>query len=106
LISFAIVALVNLLLFSWFSENDDRIDGITSLTTIFGTKALLTVLLILLAIQFFLLVQSAFDVAFLILFVMSAALASMILFARFFRNHDRYRIGDAVFFATLVYLVL
>jgi hypothetical protein len=106
LISFALVALINLLLFSWFSVDEDRFDGISSLPTLVGTKALWVVFPVLLMTQFLLLIRSAFSPAFLILFVMSLMLVSMFIFPAFFRKHDRYRIGDAVFFVTLIYLLL
>jgi 4-hydroxybenzoate polyprenyltransferase len=105
LTSFAIVALINLLLFSWFSEDEDRRDGISSLTTFAGRKVLVVISLALL-IQLSLAIHSAFSSEFLILFAMSVALAAMLLFPAFFRKHDRYRIGDAVFFVTLLYLFL
>jgi hypothetical protein len=106
LISFALVALINLLLFSWFSVEEDRIDGISSLTTLVGTKVLRFVFPVLLVIQFLLAIEAAFNPAFLILYVMSLMLVSTFAFPDFFRKHDRYRMGDAVFFVAVIYLLL
>lgn len=106
LFSFVMVALINLLLFSWFSVDEDRVDGISSLTTLVGTKVLRFIFPLILLIQFSLVVHSSFGAAFLVLFAMSLMLVLMFAFPGFFRKHDRYRLGDAVFFMTLIYLLL
>jgi hypothetical protein len=106
LVSFVALALINLLLFSWFSEREDSIDGISSLSTIVGMNFPCIAVPLLLLLQFAMVIRSSFESAFVLLLFMSMLLGVLLMFPEYFRKSDRYRFGDVVFFGTLIYLVL
>lgn len=106
LCGFFVVALMNLLLFSWFSEEEDRADGIISLATTIGEGATRKVFIVLFFLSSVILLVSRFHPAFLILTAMTSALLAIMIFHRYFKKRDRYRIGDMIFFMGLVYWCL
>jgi 4-hydroxybenzoate polyprenyltransferase len=106
---FAVTALINLILFSWFDAPRDMQDKRSSLITALGVETGKRVLWILFLLQ-------AIGLAYLFLFAdgwertVVLLLMNLILFFVFIRHHffsvhDRYRYaGDAVFFLPLIYL--
>ena len=104
--AFFFVALMNLMVFAWFSEHEDRVDGISSLVTILGGALSRYLIIGLFTAVLALAWIHAFDFAFVCLMIMSCLLLLMVFFAQFFKHHDRYRIGDVIFFITLIYVLL
>jgi 4-hydroxybenzoate polyprenyltransferase len=101
---FFLIALTNLLLFSLFDAEQDRIDNLSSFVTRFGKKTTRVCLALLFVIQIFLsfvlLFCFSYDLkAIVILFTMTAILLMLYSFARLYTPSERYRwVGDAVFF--------
>ncbi len=103
IVQFALLAFLNLIIFSWFDYENDAQDKRVSFVTIFGKKTsqifiyLLFILsMTLWVVTFSLRVETA------IFFGMNAALFIMVYFHSYFATHDRYRIlGDAIFFSPL-----
>ncbi len=107
IIQFALLAFLNLIIFSWFDYENDVQDKRVSFVTIFGKKTsqifiyLLFVLSIILWIlDFSFLIETA------IFSGMNILLFIMICFHSYFSQNDRYRIlGDAIFFLPLLILL-
>jgi hypothetical protein len=108
-LQFGLIALTNLLMFSWFDRDLDQQEGQNSFVTLAGEKttrlviwSLLTTQLLLTAIQGLigmLLIPS------LILGVMGLVLFIIFFFRSTLAWNDRYRLlGDAVFFLPIIYL--
>ena len=102
IVFFFLVALTNLVLFSWFEVDADRVHNSSSIAVHLGesrTKAL--VIFLFLAQLFIIILKFYSDNDIVTLFLMlsvSSGLVIIFLAPNFFRQHDRYRlIGDAVF---------
>ena len=108
---FFLVALINLLVFSWFDAERDRIDGHYSFVTFFGVERTPVIIYALSVISFataiYLLVWQTYDV--LALSIMMSMVAILIFILRkheLFSANDRFRYaGDAVFFLPGVYVL-
>jgi len=104
-------ALINLVLFSWFDRDKDKLDNHPSLVTSLGDKVSKTILYFLFAVQvalFIYAVDSGLSISMLIVFA-AMYLVLLLTFARasWFALHDRYRLaGDAVFLFPLLYVIL
>lgn len=101
------VALINLLLFSWFEYETDRQDGHSSMAIRWGKKSTGKFLLILgginLLISVYLSIRHTFALPTLLLLVMTIILIAIFSFYKFFEINSRYRLlGDAVFIIPLV----
>lgn len=107
---FFLIALLNLIIFSWFEKKNDIKDKQTSVATIIDEKSIRFVLIGLFVITFsvcyFLTLQLAYYFVALIFFVMTLMLLSLFLFKGFFLRNGYYRmVGDAVFLLPLIYLL-
>jgi hypothetical protein len=110
IVQFFIIALVNLLLFSWFEYQSDKGSGFTSFVTVYGTR--LTRRLI--WISNFISTVIAGWMLFhwhapstLVFLFMTFILMTMSFFPTYFSINSRYRLlGDAVFFLSLVGIFL
>jgi len=106
-----IVALINLLLFSWFEFEADKKDSQTSFATQWG-KARTTKLIVALCIVNALLsivIANQYEAmgVIIILPLMTVSLLLIYLNSKFFYENDRYRFfGDAIFFLPLIGLLL
>jgi 4-hydroxybenzoate polyprenyltransferase len=110
MLQFALTALINLLLFTWFDRERDQQDSHQSFTTIFGEKATQTILSILFilnasltAIQ----LKNGAAIPAVILMLMNVILLFILLNKKYFEVNDRYRLlGDAVFLLPIIYLFM
>ena len=107
---FFLIALLNLIVFSWFEKKNDIKDNQTSVATITDEKSIRSVLIGLFFITFsvcsFLTLQRAYYFVALIFFVMTVILLSIFLFKGFFFRNEFYRMaGDGIFFLPLIYIV-
>jgi len=107
---FFLIALLNLIVFSWIEKMNDIRDKQRSLATIVDESSIRSVLIGLFVITFlicfFLVLQPAYQFIALIFFVMTVILLSIFLFKDFFVRNEYYRMaGDAVFFLPLLYLL-
>jgi 4-hydroxybenzoate polyprenyltransferase len=107
---FFLIALLNLIVFSWVERKNDIQDKQSSLATIIDEKSIRSVLIglfvITFSICFYLVLQPAHYVVALIFFVMTIILLSIFLFKYFFIRNGYYRIaGDAIFLLPLIYLL-
>ncbi|HOX82026.1 MAG TPA: hypothetical protein PLJ60_06680 [Chryseolinea sp.] len=100
IVQFALVALLNLVIFSWFDYENDLKDNRVSFVTIFGRKVSQIFIVFLFVLSAILIVVTlSFGIETTILFVMNGTLLFMFLFHSYFAHHDRYRLlGDAAFF--------
>jgi hypothetical protein len=107
---FLLVALINLLLFSWFEYDDDRQDGHSSFAIGFGKKttgkwvsALSTINCL---ITIWLLTQTVWQLTSFLFLLMTIVLITIFLFPAYFKGGQRYRmIGDAIFFIPVIGLL-
>lgn len=107
IIQFALIALLNLVIFSWYDVANDRRDGNTSFVTLIGEKRSSLFIWTLLVINFILSVFSAPTGATVTITVMNTVLLIIFAGTPFFSKDDRYRlIGDAIFFIPLIYVLL
>lgn len=110
--NFFLVAVANLLIFSWFDVQNDQADGHPSFVTFYGrekTKMIVYGLLVtLIVISFYLIAVHVYEITpVMIVFLMMSVLIMILQRPKFFANHDRFRyVGDAVFFGPGVYLVV
>ncbi len=107
IIQLFVIALINLLLFSWFEFAADQKDGHASFATRLGKTRTAKLLVALCVVNFiisgWILTQYQFSVSIFVLFAMTIALLIIYLKAEFFANKDRYRLlGDAIFFIPLL----
>lgn len=109
--SFFLVAVANLLIFSWFDVHQDQADGHPSFVTFYGRDKTKTIVyglfVILIAISSYLVFVCTYDIgAVAILTVMMLALILLLKNNEKFSREDRFRYaGDAVFFFPGVYLL-
>ena len=111
MIAFALTALINLVLFSWFDLEHDRNDTQVSLVTFFGqqnSKRVLSVLFLLQGLLLAgLLVSTPYKTETLILVSMNVVLVILLVAPDWFRKQDIYRLaGDFIFLFPLPYLIL
>lgn len=107
IIQFALTALINLLIFSWYSRNEDQKDNFHSVVTAAGVNItrftiygcwLMTVLLSLYQWR-----AGLFYESIIILFI-ATVLILIFVFNTFFSQHNRYRyLGDVLFLVPLIY---
>jgi 4-hydroxybenzoate polyprenyltransferase len=109
---FFLVAISNLLVFSWFDEESDRADGHHSFVTFFGrekTKWIVHGIFIsTVLIGFYLVAFWSYDpLAVVIVVSMILILLLILRYTNVFGREDRFRyLGDAVFFLPGVYLMI
>jgi len=109
-VAFLLTAYNNLLIFSWFDEDSDRLDKQPSITTSLGADLvlLLTKGLVSLAsigTGFMFIYYHAYS--FLLLTAMNLVLLLIVLLPSYFKQDSRYRmLGDAVFFLPSIALFL
>lgn len=106
---FAMTALINLLLFSWFDKHRDEQDKHTSFATMLGDNATRRSLLFLFFVQA-VLAGIQFTLAnykpTVILVLMNFVLFLILINRSFFEKNDRYRLlGDAVFWLPVIYIL-
>lgn len=102
-------ALINLVLFSWFDRDKDKLDNHPSLVTTLGDKASKAILYFLFVLQIVLFVyalDSGLNISMLIVFAaMYFVLLLTFMKSSWFALDDRYRLaGDAVFLFPLFYV--
>jgi hypothetical protein len=105
-----LVALINLLLFSWFEFEADQKDRQTSFATQWGKAktAKLIVALCIFNALFSILIVNQYQATWVIIVLplMTISLLCIYLNSKFFHEFDRYRLfGDAVFFLPLIGLL-
>jgi hypothetical protein len=110
IIQFAIVAWINLIMFSWFDQEFDRQDRQNSFVTILGRKTTSLVLYCLMLSNFLLggiqLFFQGVSSAVIILSLMNFTLLLVFHFRSTMAYNDRYRlVGDAVFLFPVFYLI-
>jgi 1,4-dihydroxy-2-naphthoate octaprenyltransferase len=110
IMQFFMVALINLLLFSWFEYDADKQDGNASFAIGFGKKTTRKWVLSLSAINCFVtiwvLTQTAWQLPSLLFLLMTIVLIIIFIFPTYFQVGQRYRmIGDAVFFIPVIGLL-
>ncbi|MEI9919573.1 MAG: hypothetical protein WDO14_12310 [Bacteroidota bacterium] len=107
IIIFTLIAFTNLLIFARFSIGEDMLNRQKSLATIMGVKPMNTLISIVFAISFSVMIYQAIqDVSsdLIILFVMELILL-VIFVTKYFRYDDRYRLyGDAIFLLPVILL--
>ncbi len=107
---FFILALINLLLFSWFDRELDQQDRHHSFVTIVGENVTRKVIWLLIIIQSLLTLLQIYwgqDIqAAILLGAAGFIFALIIVFRKALRRHDYYRFfGDAAFFVPILYLI-
>lgn len=107
---FALVALMNLLIFSWYDHDDDLRDQQRSFSTSIGKTAVTKVIFVIAAVDFliggFLIVSGFWEPAVVIVIIMCLLHLLVLFLSEQLRVHDRYRYAaDAVFFLPLVFVL-
>jgi hypothetical protein len=107
-VSFFLLALINLLLFSLFDKTNDEKDKRQSFVTLFGERNTRRIITILSGVNMLLLFYLFYKwnqmLVVVIPFLMSTALIIIIAFYRWFEKNSRYRLlGDAIFLLPLLY---
>jgi len=104
MVQFALTALLNLLVFSWFDRERDARDGSVSFVTLTGERCSRFCILVLSAAVFLLIPFAAPAGAAYVVTAMNAILLIIFLMPGFFARNDRFRLlGDAVFFIPLTH---
>ncbi len=110
IVQFAITALINLLLFSWFDKSQDEQDRHSSFATTLGvgtTKIFLTILFSVQTILTFVQFVDGELRPVLVLVLMNTLLLLIFIKREYFEADDRYRLlGDAVFFVPMIYVFI
>ncbi|MFZ6009655.1 MAG: hypothetical protein ACOYXT_04845 [Bacteroidota bacterium] len=100
-VQFALVALINLLMFSWFDRDKDQKDKQSSFVTMVGERATRYTIWSLLLINFTIticLLFRATNFFFAVMLTMNMALMIIFIFRTWAAHDDRYRLlGDSVF---------
>jgi 4-hydroxybenzoate polyprenyltransferase len=109
IIQFAMVAWLNLLIFSWFDREGDEKDKQTSFVTMLGERITRASIWCLIGgiflVSVFSIYYSEMKPAVLIVATMGLVLAFIFVFRESFARHDYYRLlGDAVFLLPLLYM--
>jgi len=107
---FFLIALINLLLFSWYGVDEDKQDGHASAAIAWGKSSTAYLINILCVVSFmitgWMVLHYEFSMSVFVLLLMTLALFAIFSFESFFRNNARYRLyGDAVFFLPLLQLL-
>jgi len=107
---FFLIALINLIVFSWYEkENDlrDRQDSVATLIEEIKIRYILMGLLVItFSISIYLFFQPPYHFISLVLIAMAAILLLIFTCKRFFARNDYYRLaGDAVFLFPIVYIL-
>lgn len=107
---FAILALINLLLFSWFDRELDQQDRQHSFVTIVGERITTIIIWLLIVVQSLLMLvqiyQGQNDRAAILLGMMGLLFVVIIIFNKPLGKNDYYRfLGDAVFIVPILYLL-
>lgn len=109
ILQFALTALINLLIFSWFDKRRDERDNHISFTTVFGEQVTKKIVVLLLVVNLLLsakLMIAGTVEATLVILTMNAILLIIFWIKKYFETEDRYRLlGDAIFLIPLIYLV-
>jgi hypothetical protein len=108
-VSFFLLALINLLLFSLFDKTNDEKDKRQSFVTLFGERTTRRIIIVLSSVNMLLLFYLFFKwnqmLVVVIPFLMNTALIIIMIFNRWFEKNGRYRLlGDAIFLLPLLYL--
>jgi 4-hydroxybenzoate polyprenyltransferase len=107
LAQFFLVALTNLLLFSWFDRDVDVRDGRSSFATIVGEHRTRIIIGAVLLVTVLLTFLSPVPMASLFLLLGDSVLLYIFLRSNFFKQADRFRLaGDAIFFILLLYIFI
>lgn len=109
-IQFALVALINLLIFSWYDHHDDLRDNQRSFSTDLGqrsiTKTIFVLAVIDLVIGGFLLQAGFWPAAALTVMTMCVFHLIILFFSERLRANDRYRVAaDAIFFLPVIFVL-
>jgi len=107
---FAILALINLLLFSWFDRELDQQDRQHSFVTMVGERITTIIIWLLIIVQSLLMLMQIYngqnDRAAILLGMMGLLFVVIIIFNRPLGKNDYYRfVGDAVFIVPILYLL-
>lgn len=113
-IEYILIALCNLLLFSWYEKDLDEQDKHVSYATIAGNKIAFKTLIgciaglygiVILATAFFY-PNTCFVNTQLVILLMAITLHAILQFSSYFQKHERYRsVADAIFFYPIIYLL-
>ena len=103
------LALANLLLFSWFEIAQDKADGHSSFALHFGdrvTRITIAILFVVLTVLLVPILYSGNVAGFVTCAAMTAGLLVIFIFPQHFRKASRYRLmGDSIFLLPLLTLV-
>lgn len=107
IIQFALTALINLLVFSWYSYKEDKRDNFNSLVTAAGVKltrfALYTCWFMTVLLSLYQSTSVRFFESIIILSI-ATVLMTIFIFSSFFSLNNRYRyLGDVLFLIPLIY---
>lgn len=114
-IEYILIALCNLLLFSWYEKDLDEQDQHVSYATVAGNKTAFRTLLGCIAILYGIVILTTiffyssidFLSTQLVILLMVITLHCILQFTSYFRQHERYRsVADAVFFYPIICLLL
>jgi len=102
------VVWINLVLFAWFSYEEDRTDKLQSLVTTIGLKKSKMVLVALFSVQALLLCGPiGFGSERLVMAAMTGVLAVLFMKPVYFARQEKFRwLGDGIFFLPLIYLLI
>jgi hypothetical protein len=108
-ISFFLLALINLLLFSLFDRRNDEKDKRQSFVTLFGERNTRSAIIIFSSVNMLLLFYLFFEwngtLVVIIPLLMNTVLVIIMIFNRWFETNSRYRLlGDAIFLLPLLYV--
>jgi 4-hydroxybenzoate polyprenyltransferase len=110
--NFFLIAVANLLVFSWFDVQKDRTDGHPSFVTFYGRQKTRVIVYglfcALVAISIYIAMFRTYELfPVLILFIMMSILLLILRFDTYMAKEDRFRFaGDAVFFLPAIYLLV
>jgi hypothetical protein len=108
IIIFGLIVFTNMLIFARFSIGEDILNRQKSLATIMGVRPMNTLISIVFAICFYVIIyQAIHDVSWelVIMFIMELILL-VIFLVKYFRYEDRYRLyGDAIFLLPIVLVI-
>jgi 4-hydroxybenzoate polyprenyltransferase len=103
IVQFALTALLNLIIFSWFDQENDRRDGSGSFVLLAGDKSSRWVIQGLFVTNVVLFFFYPFSISSLVILSMNLILIGVFVKENIFRRGEGYRlIGDAVFFFPLI----
>lgn len=101
--TFLLIALINLLIFSWYDHDRDIAGGHYSAVTRIGRRAASTIIWVIFVLATTLIVSLGWSLPAIVLAAMLLLHLGIFLFERFFAWGDRYRIvGEAIFFIPVI----